>query len=116
MDVTRIDAARPYDAPGHHGMTALRLQGHAASGATSAWIGLSHFLPGGGANTSASAVERMYVVVEGEITVLVGDTAVTLGPLDSCHIPPGETRAVENRTNRPASMLVVMPYSARGDR
>lgn len=35
---------------------------------------------------------------------------VTLGPLDSCRLAPSEARAVENRTNLPASMLVVMPY------
>jgi hypothetical protein len=31
-----------------------------------------------------------------------------LGPLDSCLIPPGETRSVQNASNRPASILVIV--------
>jgi hypothetical protein len=38
--------------------------------------------------------------------VTTEDGPVVLGPLDSCVIPPGETRSVQNATNRPASMLV----------
>ena len=33
---------------------------------------------------------------------------VTLGPLDSCHLGPGEARAIENRGNAVATMLVVL--------
>jgi hypothetical protein len=39
-----------YDAPGHFGMTAMRLQGTEETGASKFWMGLSHFLPGGGAD------------------------------------------------------------------
>jgi mannose-6-phosphate isomerase-like protein (cupin superfamily) len=92
-------------------MTALRLQGHAASSTNTAWVGLSHFLPGGGAELSSSSVERIYITVEGEITITTDDGEHVLGPFDSCRIAPHEERKVENRTNRPASMLVVMPYS-----
>jgi hypothetical protein len=42
--------------------------------------------------------------------VVTDDGEETLGPLDSCRLAPNEARAVENRTNLPASMLVVMPY------
>jgi mannose-6-phosphate isomerase-like protein (cupin superfamily) len=113
MEITRIGDARPYDAPRHHGMTALRLQGHEASAARGASVGLSHFLPGGGAERSANQVERIYVVISGEITVSTPGGEVTLYPLDSCLIPPGEERSVENRTNQPASILVVMPGAGR---
>ena len=71
-------------------------------------LGLSHFLPGGGADESSSETERIYVVLEWEIAVTTEDGPVLLGPLDSCLIPPGETRSVQNATNRPASMLVIM--------
>ena len=70
-------------------------------------VGLSHFLPGGGADESSSKAERVYVVLEGQITVTTEDGPVLLGPLDSCLIPPGETRSVQNASNRPASMLVI---------
>jgi quercetin dioxygenase-like cupin family protein len=74
-------------------------------------VGLSHFLPGGGADESSSEAERVYVVLEGQITVTTTeDGAVLLGPLDSCLIPAGETRSVKNETNRPASMLVIATH------
>jgi quercetin dioxygenase-like cupin family protein len=110
MHVTRIEAARPYQAPRHLDMRALRLQGFDASPSESFWVGLSHFLPGGGAEPEASPLEKVYVVLEGAITVITDDGEQELGPLDSCHIAAGERRSIENRTNRPASMLVVMPY------
>ncbi|MGH9108438.1 MAG: cupin domain-containing protein [Acidimicrobiales bacterium] len=112
MEITRLDGAEPYSAPGHHGMTALRLQGHDASAAESFWVGLSHFLPGGGADRSATPIEKVYVVVDGELTFVTDDGEQVLTPLDSCRLAPGEARAIENRTNRVASMLVVMPYPA----
>jgi hypothetical protein len=46
MDVTRLGDARPYDAPGHHWMVGLRLQGWDAPPTTSSWVGLSQFPPG----------------------------------------------------------------------
>ena len=110
MQVTRIADAQPYEAPKHHGGHMLRLQGHDASPAANYWVGLSHFLPGGGADHDATPLEKVYVVLEGEVTVRTDDGEATLGPLDSCYLAPDEARSVQNRTNRPASMLVVMPY------
>jgi quercetin dioxygenase-like cupin family protein len=110
MQVTELADARPYSAPKHHDMVGLRLQGFDASEAESFWVGLSHFLPGGGAERDATPLEKVYVVVDGEVTVVTEDGDRTLGPLDSCRLAPGEARSIENRTNRPASMLVVMPY------
>lgn len=39
---------------------------------------------------------------------LHGGGPVKLDPLDSCLNPAGETRSVQNATNRPASMLVIV--------
>jgi quercetin dioxygenase-like cupin family protein len=110
MDVTRLGDARPYDAPKHFDMRGLRLQGFDASPASNFWVGLSHFLPGGGAERDATPLEKVYVVVDGEVSVITDGGEQTLGPLDSCHLAPDEARAIKNRTNRPASMLVIMPY------
>lgn len=110
MEITRLDDAVAYSAPLHHGMVALRLQGHEASSAESFWVGLSHFLPGGGAEQSATPIEKVYVVVDGHLTFVTEETEHVLGPLDSCRFAPGEARTVQNRTNRVASMLVIMPY------
>ncbi len=41
------------------------------------WIGLSHYLPGGKAEKSASDYERVYMVLDGEITVTTEQGTVT---------------------------------------
>jgi quercetin dioxygenase-like cupin family protein len=113
MHVTRLAEAKPYDAAKHFNMTGLRLQGFEASPTQSFWVGISHFLPNGGAEASASPLERVYLVISGDVTVITDDGETVLGPLDSCHLAPGEKRAIINRTNQPASMLVIMPYPER---
>lgn len=111
MEITRLAEASRYDAPKHFEMRSLRLQGFDASAAKFAWTGLSYFLPGGGAEMDASPLEKIYVVLEGEVTVELGDGSVhKLGRLDSCFIPGGEARAIRNEGNEVAAMIVVMPY------
>jgi quercetin dioxygenase-like cupin family protein len=110
MQVTRIRDARAYEAPKHFDMRSLRLQGFEASDAEGFWVGLSIFLPAGGAERDATPLEKVYVVIDGEITVTTDAGEQTLGRLDSCRLAAGESRSIENRTNEPASMLVVMPY------
>ena len=110
MKVTRFEDAQPYVAPNHFEMRSLRLQGFEAGGPEKFWTGLSHFLPGGGAGPDASALEKVYVVLAGELTVKVGREEVVLRAMDSCFIPGNETREVKNNGNHVASMLVVMPY------
>jgi mannose-6-phosphate isomerase-like protein (cupin superfamily) len=110
MQVTRLGDAKPYEAPKHFDCTALRLHGWEASDAQGFNVGLSHFLPGGGCELDATPLEKVYVVTEGEVTVVTEQGEATLGPYDSIYLAPNEARSIENRTNRPASMIVVMPY------
>lgn len=111
MEITRFADARRYDAPKHYEMRGLRLQGFDITGSSFAWTGLSHFLPGGGAEMDTSPLEKIYVVVEGEVTIELGDGSVeVLKKLDSCFIPGGEAREIRNEGNAVATMLVVMPY------
>jgi quercetin dioxygenase-like cupin family protein len=111
MQITRLADAKRYDAPKHFEMRSLRLQGFEVSAADFAWTGLSYFLPGGGAEMDAGPIGKIYVVLEGEITIRLGDgSRHVLGKLDSCFIPAGEARAIHNESNTVAAMLVVMPY------
>lgn len=114
MDITRFGEVHRYDAPKHYDMRSLRLQGLDASTADFAWVGLSYFLPGGGAEMDAGALGKIYLVLDGEITIELGkgDTH-TLCKLDSCFIPAGEARAVRNNGNTVASMVVIMPSPER---
>lgn len=109
MHVTKRSDAKAYEAPKHHGMTAFRLQGQEASPARAIGVGLSIFLPGGGAENGSSPCEKVYVVLEGEITVITTKCTVTLGPLDSCLIEANEERIVANRSSDVAKMLVISP-------
>ena len=106
MEITRAHSAQPYEAPGHFGMVALRMHGGPHSALKDATVGLSHFEPGGGASLSASSSDRVYVVIEGQITVESGGQIATLNVMDSCFIPVGEQRLVENRSTKRCSMLV----------
>jgi glyoxylate utilization-related uncharacterized protein len=110
MQITRLADAPAYIAPKHHDMRSLRLQGMEASDAGFGWVGLSYFLPGGGAEMDAGALGKIYVMLDGEVTIELGSgTCETLRRLDSCFIPAGEARAVRNDSNAVATMLVVMP-------
>jgi quercetin dioxygenase-like cupin family protein len=110
MKPTRLSEAQPYVAPNHFDMRSLRLQGFEQGGPQTFWVGLSHFLPGGGAGPDASPLEKVYVMLAGELSVTVGDTETVLRAMDSCCIPGGEVREVKNKGNAVATMLVVMPY------
>jgi quercetin dioxygenase-like cupin family protein len=113
MQITRFADAQRYDAPKHFDMRSLRLQGFDASAAKFAWVGLSHFLPQGGAEMDAGPLEKIYVVLSGEVTLQLGDGSTqVLKSMDSCYIPAGEARAIRNDGNAVATMLVVMPYPA----
>ena len=109
MHVTHYRDAKAYAAPKHHGMTAFRLQGLDTTPAERLWVGLSLFLPGGGAESGASPTEKVYVVLEGQITVVAAGREVTLGPLDSILIEANEERTVHNKGNDVARMLVISP-------
>lgn len=109
MKVTRWQAAKQYAAKKHFGMVGFRLQGQEATQTQNFWVGLSQFLPGGGAEKGSSPTEKVYVVLEGEVTIVTSEGETVLGKLDSCLIAPNEERSVENRTNDIARMLVVSP-------
>lgn len=110
MFVKRFNDAKPYEAPNHYGMVGLRLQGFEAGGPKNFWTGLSHILPGGGAGPDATPLEKVYVVLEGEVTVRAAGQEVVLKPLDSITIAPNEVREVKNLSNAMAKMLVILPY------
>ncbi len=110
MLVKRFDQATPYEAPNHRGVVGLRLQGFEAGGPTNQWLGLSQFLPGGGAGPDSTPFEKVYVVLEGAMTVIVAGRESELGPMDSVTIAPNEVREIVNRSNHVCKMLVVIPY------
>jgi len=110
MLVKRFADARPYEAPNHYGMMALRLQGFEEGGPKNFWTGLSHILPGGGAGPDATPLEKVYVVLSGEVTVRAEGQEVVLKAMDSITLGPNVVREVKNLSNEMAKMLVILPY------
>ena len=109
LEVTRFDDAKSYDAKNHFGMAAMRLQGQGVSGLEDYWVGFSTFLPGGGADKGAAPTGKVYVVLEGQITVITKDGETRLGQYDSCFLPANTERSIINETNNPVKMLVISP-------
>ncbi len=110
MLVNRFEDAVSYDAPNHWDVKGLRLQGFEDGGPTNQWVGFSQFLPGGGAGPDSTPFEKVYVVLEGEMTVTIDGQDTVLRAMDSCTIAPDEVRKIENRSNHICKMLVIMPY------
>ena len=110
MHLKRFADAEPYEAPNHRGVAGLRLQGFEEGGPENQWIGYSQFLPGGGAGPDSTPFEKVYVVLSGELSIIVDGVETVLGAMDSCTIPPAEEREIINRSNHVCTMLVVIPY------
>ena len=108
MKKVEVNKSLRYDAAGHFNMAPFRLHGKEETGVTKFTVGLSHFLPGGGADWSASGTEKVYICLEGEITIKFENESVVLKPTDSIFIGAGEGRSIINETNFPASMYVIV--------
>jgi len=109
-----LHSAPEYRAPNHFDMRCLRLQGREAGPAEQLWLGMSIIAPGGHTALEASPIEKHYVVLEGELT-LVGEIdgrlqQALLTRFDSCRFAPGEKRQLMNRTEREARVLLAMPF------
>lgn len=110
MRIKRFNEAETYEAPNHFDMRGMRLQGFEAGGPENFWVGCSHFLPGGGAGPDASPLEKVYVILDGELTVEAEGETATLGKMDSITIGANVERKITNQSNAICTMLVIMPY------
>ncbi len=111
MKLVKLEEAKPYDPPKHFNMVALRLHHRDTTGTKSFWVGLSHYLPGGGAESSVNDSDKVYVMLSGKLTIITEDgKEIVLEPFDSLYIEAGEKRAIINKTNLPATMLVISAY------
>jgi quercetin dioxygenase-like cupin family protein len=113
MHVKRFADAKAYDAPNHRACSSLRLFGAEAGGTSSLIVGLSHFLPGGGAGPDASPSEKVYFVLEGELTVIVDGKETVLKKHDSCVIEANESREIINRGNEVCTIVVAVAPPAK---
>jgi hypothetical protein len=115
MNVTRIESAPTYVAPNHFDMTCLRLQGREAGPAEQLWMGMSIIAPGGHTTLEPSPMEKHYIVLQGELTMLsqTGDgpvQEVVLKTWDTARFAPGESRQLKNLTNHEVRVVIAMPF------
>ena len=112
MKKVELQNVKPYQAPKHFNMSSMKLHGTEETGAKKFWMGMSYFLPGGGAEYAYedSPTEKIYVVLDGEITVKSKTETFVLKKDDSIFIGPNEGREMINETNQVATVLVVISY------
>jgi uncharacterized cupin superfamily protein len=69
----------------------------------------AHAPPGYPPTTGHShrTIEEVYVVVDGEITLKVGDDITKLGPRDAARVSPTTPRAVHNDSDKEAALLMI---------
>jgi quercetin dioxygenase-like cupin family protein len=112
MITTRFSDAKGYETVNHHGCVGVRLQGSDVSPVSSFWLGVSTFEPGGGADWDTTAAEKVYLVLEGEVTVETESESVTLKARDSVFLPSNERRRVINESGAPSVMAVMIAPKA----
>ena len=114
MHVTRLNQAPEYVAPNHFDMQCLRLQGKEAGPAVQLWMGMSILKPGGHTTLDESAIEKHYMVLQGELTLVSEldgvETREILKVWDTCRFAPGEKRQIFNHSNSEARILLAMPF------
>ena len=111
MKKVSISDAVQYFPPAHNDCSCFRLQSKDLIGTSTQFsLGCSHFLPGGGSDFSPSRpFDTVYICIDGEITITDKDgNDIVLKPNDSIYIGPDEGRSIKNKTQYPASMLVIL--------
>ena len=108
MQVKRFSEIKGYDAPNHRACSTLRVFGVEAGGTKSLIVGVSHFLPGGGAGPDASPPEKIYYVLSGELTVIAGGKETVAKAGDSVYIGPNESREIINRGHEVCTIAVAV--------
>ena len=108
MIVRKLSDAKPYEAPNHRKYNSLRMFGAETGGSQALVFGISHFLPGGGAGPDASPPEKIYYVLDGELTVIVGGKETVAKKGDTVFIAPNENREIVNRGNEVCTIVVAV--------
>lgn len=107
MRLIKVGEGTPYNAPKHFGYWSIE---KVTPGLNSQHlqVGVSHFLPGGGAEFSSSPNERVYFCIDGKIVVKGKTEEHHLEPGDMIYIAAGEERSFQVSNTKPATILVII--------
>lgn len=106
--IVRKNEATTYEAPGHFDVRTTRLHNPVDVNEGKITMGLSHFLPGGGCNFGSNALESIYYIVSGEMTLTTDDEKTVLHAGDTFHCGPGTNKSVVNEGTESCQMLVCL--------
>jgi quercetin dioxygenase-like cupin family protein len=106
--ITRSNEATIYEAHGHFDVRTTRLHNPLEVNDGRLVMGLSHFLPGGGASQNAVPTEFIYYVLKGEMSVTLDDGTFVLKAGDSIHCEPMTKKEIKNTGIITAEMLVII--------
>lgn len=111
--VTCKNEAVKYEAPGHFDVRTTRLHNPTDVNEGTIVHGLSHFLPGGGADVAPANFEMIYYIISGEMTVEMYDDndamqKFVLKAGDSVHFGKGTKRGCLNTGAESAQMMTIM--------
>jgi len=106
--ITRSNEAARYEAPGHFDVRTTRLHNPVDVNDGRIVMGLSHFLPDGGASKSSSPAEIIYYIVKGEMSITLDDGTFILKAGDSIHLGSMTTKEIKNTGIVTAEMLVIL--------
>jgi len=104
--VTKANESYVYTANGHYDCQTTRLHDPQDVNDGKLVCGLTHFLPGGGIEKKSNPAESIYYVLEGEMTVYIGDETYVLQKGDSIHFGGGVERECKNTSIATTQMLV----------
>jgi len=71
--------------------------------------GMTHVPPGGDPTRGHShrTIEEIYFVLDGELTIKLGDDVLKLGPRDAVLIPAGTPRSTRNDSDSEVAFLMI---------
>jgi quercetin dioxygenase-like cupin family protein len=107
MKLVKKGAGEPYEAKRHFNCWSIHKL-NPGEDSQRLNIGLSHFLPNGGAEMSASTMERAYFLTSGSMLIKGEAEEYTLEPGDLLYIAAGEEREIQVVGAEPATILVIM--------
>jgi quercetin dioxygenase-like cupin family protein len=108
MKLVKVGEGTPYEAPHHFSFWGIK-KIQPETGSKNLTVGVSHFLPGGGSDLSASNQERVYFCIEGRVTVKGKNNEEYLVEQgDLIYIAAGEERSFQVSNTKTATLLVIM--------
>ena len=97
-----------YEAKGHNECVPTRLHDPADVDGGKITMGITYFVPGGGTDFGANALESIYYILDGEMTLKTDDGETVLSAGDSFHCCPGCNKSVTNTGTTVCRMLVAL--------